>query len=309
MKKNSTLTVIIPTYNRYERAVRLARKIRSLDRTTEVIIINQGIKEELPTNSSVSVLHQKYPNLPRARNLGIKKAKGKIIVFFDDDVKLTKNTLPSHLKAYKDTSTIAVAGRVINHGEKLPQNLNVETGKTNKLASTFLYRFFSTRKQYVDFPYGCNMSFRKSVFNKIGYFDENFRPPLCAFEELDIAARVRKFGKIKFIPKALVFHLRSKTGGARVSSDKKMSLYYQSFGYYLAKNLKLYLGLFSLLIRSYHSMREAPYAIPHLYRGYFFYFKKALKVRYEKISKEIGPVFNIYLTNLKPSRFFDKIRA
>lgn len=276
MKKNNTLTVIIPTYNRYEKAVRLARKIRSFDGETEIIIVNQGTKEELPTNGSFLVLYQKYPSLPKARNLGIKKARGKIIVFFDDDVEITKDTLPSHVKAYKDGLTIAVAGRVINRDEKLPQDLNIETGKTNKLASAFLYRFFSTRKQIVDFPYGCNMSFMKAALQEIGGFDENLKPPIYSFNEIDVGVRINKKwpDSLIFKPGTLVYHDRYPFGGTRSYKEEDVS-YSNNFnyGYFVAKNYAWTENAIFLLRRAPYQLTSEPKGIIPLIRG-FLYGKK-----------------------------------
>ena len=307
--KTPNTSIIIPTYNRHKDALRLAKKINYLNKDVEVIIVNQGPKLSRSQNPKMLILNLKYPNLAKARNLGIKKARGKIVIFLDDDVKITKQTVPSHINSYTDSSVLAVSGRVINPKDKLEQNLNINTGKTNKIGSRFLYRFYSKKRQYVDFPYGCNMSFRKSVFRKAGCFDENYPPPLSAFEELDMAARILKLGKIKFEPAAIVYHRQKKHGGTRLSQDRKMKLYYQSYGYYLAKNIIFPLSLFSMMIRTYHALKEAPYAIIDLYLGIILFFTIVIQRKYKKVAQKTRLRIRNYFKTSKTFYFFDRIKA
>ncbi|MDO8611143.1 MAG: glycosyltransferase family 39 protein, partial [bacterium] len=156
-------------------------------------------------------------------------------------------TIINHLKSYENPEVIGVAGRVINDNESIPKNTDVETGKTNMFGLKFLYQFWSTKKQNVDFVYGCNMSFRKSILIKVKGFDIRF-PKI--FEEVDLSYRIKKLGHIIFEPDALVFHHKAKTGGIRPEENQnKQKLIFSNYGHYLAKNISFPLSLISFIIR------------------------------------------------------------
>jgi len=270
-------SIIIITYNRPYSALLLAKKIRMLDSKIEIIIVDQDRSSKITSKEiklfGIKYLNLKKPSVATSRNKGIEKAKGEIIIFFDDDVEITKKTIHEHIKSYSNKKVVGVAGRAINDNDKLPKNLGVETGKTNFLGTKFSLNFWSTKEQCVDFPYGCNMSFRKNILLKVGMFDQKYDK---YFEEVDLGARLKKnHYLIKFEPKALVYHHQAKAGGSRISHANE--IFYNHYGYYLAKNVVFPFSLISLLIRSITLLKRYPKIIINLYSGYFSYFIKILK--------------------------------
>lgn len=273
--KNHRLTasIVIPTYNRPNLALKAAYIIRKFHPDIQITIVDQQNSSKLDPKK-VKKLNIQYFNLPEintsaSKNKGIMESKGDIIFFFDDDVEITKNTIPSQLSQYDNGEVVATSGRVINDNEKVPKNTNVETGKTNSMGTKFLQQFWSTKEQAIDFPYGCNMSFKKSVLTKINSFDTRF-PKI--FEEIDLGKRAKKYGKLIFVPQALVYHHKAPSGGTRTSAVGKMKMIYVSYGCYLAKHVLFPLSLISLVMRTRTALKEAPYAILDLYKGYFNYF-------------------------------------
>lgn len=90
----SEISVVIPTYNREKY---LMRAINSALGFKEIIIIDDG-----STDNTKSLFKKTAPNIKyfcssknkgvnAARNLGVKKSKGKYILFLDSDDELTKN--------------------------------------------------------------------------------------------------------------------------------------------------------------------------------------------------------------------------
>ena len=246
------VSVVIATFNRSDLANNLAIKIRKLNPDVETLVIDQSGSK---------------PNLCKARNLGISRSKGDVVIFFDDDVEVTLKTITSHLLEYKNSNTIGVAGRVINDGESVPSNTNVETGKVNILGTSFVKNFWGEKRQNVAYPYGCNMSFRKSALDIIGKFDEKFPPPLSSFEEIDLGLRVSKIGNLIFSPDALVYHHRAKTGGTRTDNKVRNKLYYQSYGRLIRKHIKFPLNLISIGVIKLRILKEAPYALLAFAKG------------------------------------------
>lgn len=266
----TSTTIIIPTFNRQILALNLAKQIRSIHKTVQIIIIEQEAVEVL-SDKVLGSLNITYCDLEKAnsataKNKGIAEAKEDIIIFFDDDVEITKDTIPAHLKAYEDPQVIGVAGRVINDGESIPEKTDVITGKTNFLATKFLYQFWSTKKQEVDFVYGCNMSFRKSALKKISGFDEKFSK---IFDEVDLSRRVKKIGQILFEPEALVYHHKAKSGGIRKDEEQKEDLVFRNYGYFIAKHVMFPFSIVTLVLRTITALKTHPPAVFSLLNGFF----------------------------------------
>ena len=207
------------------------------------------------------VLAPKKPNLPYARNVGIRNAKGEIIAFIDDDSLVSKNWLSEAIKSFYLKDVGAVAGRV-----KVPKNSDLFEVKylKSKGLKRFLYEIFALFLDYygkpasikksgqvvgffdydkfieVDHAWGCNMIYRKSALLKAGLFDENYENyPLR--EDTDMCVRIKRLGyKILFNPKAKVFHKLTRKG--KIFS--RMNFYYRNKHhiYFVFKN-KLVKGL------------------------------------------------------------------
>src|SRR5262245_9910726 len=103
------LSVIIPTHNRVHILKECLQAIFHQDlpqKDFEIIIVDDGSKDE--TKATVSSLQKKHPNLLYlyqenqgqgiARNHGIHKAKGDIVVFIGDDIIVRKDFLTEHLR-------------------------------------------------------------------------------------------------------------------------------------------------------------------------------------------------------------------
>lgn len=123
-----------------------------------------------------------------ARNEGVKEAAAEKIVFVDDDAEPEEG----YLRAAADVlaSEHAVVGRVIHPGDGMISRLatNYRTGDEGK---------------YVDKVVGCNMGFRREVFEKVGYFDENYT---WGNEETEFVKRVKREFPIYYEPEMAVVH-------------------------------------------------------------------------------------------------------
>ncbi len=176
LKKPESISVVLiakNAANTLERALIsiLAQHYKPL----EVLVVlggsTDGSAELLSKVDGIRIVHQTDQGIARARNLGIKEAKGSLIAFLDADDAWLVDTLQvqmKHLLTHPDAD--AAAGQL----------LSIEPGKeVEKMATT---------------PGG--YLFRRSAFEKVGLFDVN----------LDFASEHAWFMKARRIGIHIVHH-------------------------------------------------------------------------------------------------------
>lgn len=124
-----------------------------------------------------------------ARNEGIAEASSDKIVFIDDDAVPTEGYLQAAASVLDEED--AVVGRIIHPG----------SGVISKLASP--YYPDGDEGEYVPFVIGCNMAFRREVFETVGYFDEKFN---WGHEEMELSERISDEYSIYYEPSMCVIH-------------------------------------------------------------------------------------------------------
>ena len=174
----------------------------------ELIIIPDKYekKEKLP--SFVKIIPSNLITGPAdKRDLGVKKAKGSLMAFLDDDAYPHKNWLKNSVKYFKNPQVSAVCGPGIT-----PPKNNLLQKTSGLLWQTWLgaggntLRCTPRKKQEVDDYPTFNLIVRKKDFEKINGFDSQFWPgedtKLCH----DLVYKLKK--KIIYDPKILVYHHR-----------------------------------------------------------------------------------------------------
>jgi GT2 family glycosyltransferase len=142
--------------------------------------------------------------------VAITAARGRIILFVDDDVIPSTDLLEGHVAAYEDSSVGGVAGRILGPGED--DSCAARLPPRNWLSINFNMLY----KTPVATARGCNMSFRKDILLAIGGFDTEFRRPFFLCEDSDVCFTIREKGfELLFEPSACLRHLEAKSGGTR----------------------------------------------------------------------------------------------
>lgn len=126
--------------------------------------------------------------IAKARNEGVKEANADKIVFIDDDAEPMDGYLQAAANILQDE--YVVAGKVIH--------------PDNSLISVMASHYpTSDEGQYVQGVVGCNMGFKREVFETVGYFDENF---LWGHEESEFVERTKKEYPVYYEPNMGVVH-------------------------------------------------------------------------------------------------------
>ncbi len=163
-----------------------------ITRQHEIIVVSGSDRlESFPENKNIHVIpyhaNKKKITIPEQRNIGVKAAKGEIIVFIDASCIPQRDWLNNLLKPiYSDKENI-VAGKTISDKQNTFRNHD---------------RISNTKKYLSEAP-TINLAIKKEVFNKIGYFDETFEYG----SDVDFTWRAIVAGyKIKFASTAIVTH-------------------------------------------------------------------------------------------------------
>ncbi|MEO0769128.1 MAG: hormogonium polysaccharide biosynthesis glycosyltransferase HpsN [Cyanobacteria bacterium J06649_4] len=241
------ISVVIPTYGR--EGV-LCDSITSVLAQTypafELIVVDQTKDHEpetqafldgLASEGKIQLYQVPWASLPAARNYAIERANGSIFLFLDDDVELPEGCLAAHAKGFEGRPEVgAIAGRVFDR-MKLTESTKpeIETlppeAMDPGIAWYHIDLVHTTKPQQVLTARGCNMSFRRAVFEKYGLrFDERFQGSAVR-EESDFCLRLRKTGMIIWYePDAHLVHLGEETGGCHDIGTR--SLKYQTTFYH-----------------------------------------------------------------------------
>ncbi|MCI0337217.1 MAG: glycosyltransferase [Acidobacteria bacterium] len=192
-------SVIIPTRNRSEDLRRCLNAIAMQDYprgSFEVIVCDDGSEEDVTPiveeakrlGLEIKYVRQDPRGPAAARNSGIRHARGRIVAMTDSDTLPWSTWLRKLAEGFNDNpDALAVEGMVYadNEGEFDP----LGEGPSNKNGGVFLT---------------CNCAYRRDILLRVGGFDETF--PYPAYEDTELAARVRKFGRIIWQPEAIVIH-------------------------------------------------------------------------------------------------------
>lgn len=213
--------------------------------------LHEALKNSLPP--SVQIVINEKPGLSEARNTGIRHAKGDLLVFIDDDAVADKEYLSNLLRNYQDDSVIGAGGKILpKEKPNYPEELYWIGG--------FTYKGYPEERCSVRNVHGCNMSFRKEVFDRAGLFDTKMGRvgrKLVTAEETEFSVRALDAfpdGRIVYDPSAIVYHKnheyrqtykylvkrsffegQSKANIEKIHNKNKLSTEYSYLGYLLKK--------------------------------------------------------------------------
>jgi glycosyltransferase involved in cell wall biosynthesis len=221
------ISVIVCTYNR---AASLRKTLESLgqmfvppDLTWELIVVDNNsadrTREVVGEFARTSEFRVRYVFEPKqglchARNTGVANATGEIIAFTDDDVQVAPEWLGELAHMFKECDCMGVGGRSIPAWNGLSKPDWLISAGPYSLASGPILDFDlgeEAKELSVSVPpWGLNMAFRKSAFEKYGMF----RTDLDVSGSGGLLGGDTEFGqrllargdKIMYSPKAVVFH-------------------------------------------------------------------------------------------------------
>jgi len=211
-------SVIIPTRNRVKSLKLLLESLAVPARIgipeTEIIVVDNGSTDETHRwldaqreqnqSGGLIILDEPRPGKSNALNRALSVARGEIFMVLDDDVVIQSNCLAKHAEAHTATQFAAIQGRILAGKDSLGNPADA-----NRLREYNIPRIdYGEKIVAIRGLTGTNMSFKRAVFEKVGFFDPRLGPGAAGFsEDTEYSIRIRKAGfKIGYTPHAIVYH-------------------------------------------------------------------------------------------------------
>lgn len=203
------VSIIIPTYNRPERLRTCLESLAKLNFPTsqfEIVVVDDGSSEPLDDvvkvyteQLTIHLLRQNNAGPATARNTGASQAKGKYLVFTDDDCQVNPNWLHAFEQGFQENSQALLGGQTIN---ALSDNLYSEA---SQLLVDYLYHYYNTDSKKASFFTSNNFALAKQKFEEIGGFNTSF--PLAAGEDRELCDRwLSHHYPMRYLPTAIIYH-------------------------------------------------------------------------------------------------------
>jgi len=294
-----TLSVILPSYGRQDALCNtLADLFVQTHSPIEILVIHQcpdpkhGGTQTLrqwAKDGKIRLFEPTFANAERARNLAIQEARGEILLFLDDDLKLGPELVERHLHNYvEDPSLDGVAGQVLAPN----QSPTTELGSHCRWPHVGWYCFplnYAVRTEAKNCP-GGNTSIRRKTATAVGGFDEQFERTV--FDDTDFSRRLSQHScRMVFDPTASVIHLRVPLGGKRIEGQP--SLWMDHFGwmthlYFWRKHYGLWKARHAFFWMVRHLIfRKAVLVRPHWFLSNLLHFWRGYREASRKL--EEGP--------------------
>lgn len=229
--ENPKVSIIIPVYNKFNYTYSCIKTIIKNTKDVEYEII---LADDVSSDETKDV--KKYvENIIISRNeknLGFllncneaaKKARGKYVLFLNNDTNVQKNWLSSLVDLLEKDNKIGMTGSKLVYPDGRLQEAG---GIVWKDASAWNFGRLDDpeKSEYnyvreVDYISGAAIMIRKQLWEEIGGFDTRYVPAYC--EDSDLAFEVRKHGyKVVYQPLSIVIHFEGVSHGTDVNSGIK----------------------------------------------------------------------------------------
>ena len=208
-----TVSIIIVNYSGRELLEECLKSIfKQTDEDIELIVVDNN-----STDDSVNFIEKNYPNINLLKlnknfgfavpnNMASKIARGKYLVFLNNDTIVTQNWLSQLLAAMESDKTIAMGQSLLLH----PDGTVDSSGDfIDSLGRAYSSKDIPKKSRYVLSPRAACMIVRKDIFLELGGFDESY---FASFEDVELGWKSWLWGyKVILVPTSIVFHHGGKT--------------------------------------------------------------------------------------------------
>lgn len=177
---------------------------------TELVVVDNGstdgtaeAMERMAAASRIAVtlVSEKRPGLAAARNAGLERARGRVLIFIDDDCEVHIDYLRDLERHYRAGGQCAIRGGRVDLGDPEDLPLTIKRSPTRERLAPHIHPG--------GFVLGCNMTMHREVAERVGRFDERFGvgASLRAAEDADYLVRAFLLGiPVEYVPDMTIFH-------------------------------------------------------------------------------------------------------
>jgi len=190
----------------------------------EIVVVDQNtppteadVFEQLRRSPHALIVLPHAPGVVASRNDGVRAARGEVLVFIDDDVRIDDvQFLEKIARNFLDPELAALCGQELSGPDF---RASIEPAPTFRNAfeeAAFFPRETSERREVFHLA-TCNCAVRRSAWEKVGGLDPVFAGNSYG-DDTDLALRMRAAGlRIVFDPTVSVRHMRAPMGGLRLA--------------------------------------------------------------------------------------------
>jgi glycosyltransferase involved in cell wall biosynthesis len=217
------VSIILCTYNRSNS---LAAALNSVAASQvpdsiewEVLVVDNNSKDSTRDvveafcgqNPHFRYIFELKQGLSNARNTGIREAKGDVLAFVDDDVTVDPHWLHDLTAQFNHPQWTGVGGRIRPQEElALPNWVRLEGAFSMGGCLAALFDRGDQPHELSVPPFGTNMAYRKTMFEKHGFFRTDLGRSannMIGKEDTEFGERLLRAGeRIWYAPSAIVFH-------------------------------------------------------------------------------------------------------
>ena len=202
-------SVVIPTYGRPRSIVRCLQALAGQSLAPEcfeVVVVDDGSPEavapELQQRTypyALRVMRQPNAGPGAARNHGARLARGRFLVFIDDDCVVEPEFLESYRQAFDRDGAALWSGKVLTASDR-----NVYC-KTAQLVVDMATEFYNPDPEDARFYPSNNLALARNLYLEVGGFEESYFRH--SSEDRELCDRWRLTGgRIRHCPPARLFH-------------------------------------------------------------------------------------------------------
>jgi GT2 family glycosyltransferase/glycosyltransferase involved in cell wall biosynthesis len=229
--KDVEISIIVPVFNQFQYTHACVASLQTVEELVlfEVIVVDDCSTDQTADlvprmNGIVYLRNETNAGFIISCNRGAEKARGKYLVFLNNDTIVTKGWLTTLLNTFGEEPKAGIVGSKLVYPDGRLQEAG---GIIWRDASGWNYGKFDdpNKPEYnylreVDYCSAAALMIPKALFQKVGCFDMKYAP--AYYEDTDLAFKVRRDGyKVLYQPLSEITHYEGATGGTDLSTGTK----------------------------------------------------------------------------------------
>ncbi len=213
MSENPSVSIIIVNYNGKELLKQCLISLEKINfNSFEIILVDNN-----STDDSIDFVTKNFPKIilikleknygfAEPNNIASKIAKGKYLLFLNNDTTVTENFLSELMMVIESDKKIAICQSLLL---KPDGTVDSSGDFIDPLGIVYNSKTIPDKEREISSARGACMLIKKNIFNELGGFDKQF---FVSFEDVDIGWRAWIKGyKVMLATKSIVYHLGGQT--------------------------------------------------------------------------------------------------